>query len=102
MSEEPPRAAGGGELPPTLRDLLLVDAPEVLNRAEVKGGWPPPYDFVSFCALSSQRCRGGLALCLAAWDGASSCMEVSLLQHSGQSESLHAFKGLHVTPPPPC
>lgn len=38
LIHHPPRAAGGWELPPTLRDHLLVDAPKVLNSVEVRGG----------------------------------------------------------------
>ena len=34
-----PELLFGCELPPTLIDLLLEDAPKVLNRVEVRRGW---------------------------------------------------------------
>ncbi|CAI9602045.1 unnamed protein product, partial [Staurois parvus] len=52
-----PELLFGCKLPPTLIDLLLEDAPKVLNRIEVRGGWRPHHDLLSFYPHSSHwRC----------------------------------------------
>lgn len=65
----------GCELPPALIDLSLEDAPKVLHRAEIRGGWGPHHEFLFFYAVSANDA------------------EVFLAEQDCLKISLHVFQG---------
>ena len=77
-----PELLFGCELPPTLIDLLLEDAPKVLNRVEVREGWGPHHKFLSSYAQSSQGCRG-----------IPCCMTWCIVMHEDEAQFFFLYHG---------
>ena len=56
-----PELLFGCELPPTLIDLSFEDAPDILNRIDVRGGWGPHHEFFPFMPIAVNEAEVFLA-----------------------------------------